>query len=431
MTGLSETGKEELVPQERQEEGRSDRRFFAGFLAGCLAMVFCLALVFAGWIILQRTGLLKSTEEKGADILTDAGTLYKLGEVQYLIKQEYLEEVDSSMLSACLFKGIAAGLEDPYANYYSAEELQSVKDSNRGEYFGIGATVGVSDSGQELVIQDVYENSPAQAGGLQAGDILQSLDGESVEGMSLSEVVSLIKSRQERFETRIYRPGTGETLTLTLECGSVELDYVVSRMLDDRVGYIQITEFTERAVTQFREAAESLLNQGMEQLIVDLRDNPGGLLDSVCDILDEIVADARLVYTEDRNEEQVEYYADSQHLLDCPVAVLVNGASASASEIFAGAVQDLEIGPVVGSQTYGKGVVQKTYTLSDGSAFKLTVEKYCTSGGRDINGNGITPDYIVEDKDITYAEENAKEDSSASGADPVLEKALEILSGWE
>ena len=169
----------------------------------------------------------------------------------------------------------------------------------------------------------------------------------------------------------------------------------------------------------------------MQALIVDLRDNPGGLLTSVCDILDEVLPEKLLVYTEDKNGEREEYYSDQSRTVDCEIAVLVNGGSASASEIFAGAMQDYDRGPIIGTKTYGKGIVQRTFPLSDGSAFKMTVEKYYTPNGQDINGNGITPDIVVEEaKDDTENAtdaENTGEDAAEKNEDPVLEKALEVL----
>ncbi|MCD7817495.1 MAG: S41 family peptidase [Lachnospiraceae bacterium] len=201
--------------------------------------------------------------------------------------------------------------------------------------------------------------------------------------------------------------------------------YVSYEMLADQIGYLQLTEFTESAVEQFRDAVEDLNGQGMEKLIVDLRDNPGGLLTSVCDILDEILPEGLIVYTEDKNGNREEYMADDEQSVTCEVAVLVNGSSASASEIFAGAIQDYGLGPIIGTQTYGKGVVQKTYYLSDGSTFKLTVENYYTPNGQEIDGNGITPDIVAEEGDD---EENSETDIETDADDAVLERALQELS---
>jgi carboxyl-terminal processing protease len=204
-----------------------------------------------------------------------------------------------------------------------------------------------------------------------------------------------------------------------MKCESVALmNYVEYELKDGQIGYISLTEFTDQAVEQFHDAVCDLQEQGMEALIVDLRNNPGGLLTAVCDILDELLAGQLIVYTEDKNGTREEYYSDEEQLITCPVAVLVNGSTASAAEIFAGAVQDYALGPIVGTQTYGKGIVQNTFKLSDGSAIKFTVAKYYTPNGQDIHGNGITPDIVVED---TEASEEAED------TDAVLQAAIDAL----
>ncbi|MCD8348934.1 MAG: S41 family peptidase [Lachnospiraceae bacterium] len=407
-------------------EKRGQRRFINGMLCGVLLAVAAMcAGVFAPRVIRNFLG----KGNPGAEVLTSNSTLVKLAEVQELIESYYLDEVDGEYLESYLFKGIAAGLDDAYANYYTAEELSSVIDSTKGEYYGIGASVGMDAETGELYIAKVYEDSPAMEGGLQADDLVRAVDGETVDGLTVTELVALIKSK-DTFTMSVYRPETGEELELTITCGEVIQTYVTYEMLENQVGYLSLTEFTSSAVDQFREAIEELNSQGMEALIVDLRDNPGGLLTSVCDILDEIIpVDSLIVYTEDKNGKRVEYTADEEPSVTCEVAVLVNNGSASASEIFAGAIQDYGLGPIIGTQTYGKGVVQKTYSLSDGSAFKLTVENYYTPNGQEIDGNGITPDIVVEE------ETQADEDGTETGAenltgvdDAVLARAWEELT---
>lgn len=459
MACLPDTDKDGKTPEEAA--GTEQGRFGAGFLAGCLMTLLCVLVFLAGWLLAQRNlkGGDKAKDNPGAAVLTDRATLSKLDEVQTLIEQDFLEEVDSDTLSAYLFKGVAAGLQDAYAEYYSAQELQTLKEATKGEYFGIGATLAFDEESGEIRILEVYEGSPAREAGLQEDDILMSVDDTSLEGVSLTETVAMIKGQEGTFSLTVYRPKSGETLELSMACGNVELTYVEAEMMTGGAGYIRITEFTESAVEQFRGAAQELLDQGMEKLIVDLRGNPGGLLNSVCDILDEILPEKLLVYTENKSGEREEYYSDGKQLLDCPVAVLVDGDSASASEIFAGAVQDWELGPVIGAKTYGKGVVQKTFPLDDGSAMKFTVSKYYTPLGQDIEGNGITPDIAMEEAEEetedaagTQTDENAESLEGQTGEigsageqagetellegqngqdaetqDPVLEKALEVM----
>lgn len=397
-----------------REDGRSG--FGSGFLAGILTALVCVAVFMLGWFAAEY-GIFGTAENQvaGVEVLTDSGTSEKLAEIQNIIEKNYLNDVDSEYLAAYLFKGLAAGLKDDYAGYYSAEELQSVRDSSNGEYYGIGVTISKDAETGELSVAEVYEGSPADQGGMRQGDIVTAVDGVDVTSYELSEVVAMIKAKKGEFTIRVYRPDTDGETDITLECSDVELVCVKYEMVTDTIGCITLSEFTAAAVDQFTEAAFALYEQGMEKLIVDLRDNPGGLLTSVCDILDEILPEGLIVYTEDRYGSREEYSADGDRTIGCEVAVLVNGGSASASEIFAGAIQDYGIGPVIGTQTYGKGVVQKTFQLSDGSALKLTVEKYYTPNGQDIDGNGITPDIIVEE---TQTEES----------DPVLERAIGELS---
>jgi carboxyl-terminal processing protease len=267
-----------------------------------------------------------------------------------------------------------------------------------------------------LRVLEVYEDSPAMEGGLQSGDVLLALDGESLEGSDLQEAVSQIKAKEGTFTLKVYRESLDETLELSMACDEVALNYVQTEMMRGQTGYIRITEFTKRAAEQFEDAAAQLQEQGVQQLIVDLRGNPGGLLTSVCDILDTLSSEQLIVYTEDKAGKREEYYTAKEQLLDCPVAVLVDGDSASASEIFAGAIQDWGRGPIVGTQTYGKGIVQQTFALSDGSAIKFTVSRYYTPNGQDIHGNGITPDIIA-----------APAEEGDDAEDSVLAAALDAL----
>lgn len=427
--------------KEEEPEREAAGNFGAGFVAGMLAALLMVLLFLTGWNIAKRhvAGQRQARQESegGAEILTDPATLHKLDEVQSLIEGNYLEEVDSELLSAYMFKGIAAGLDDVYASYYTKEELESVLDSSRGTYTGIGVVLSQNAQTKEIAVDEVYPGTPADLAGIREGDVLQSVDGTYVPGMELNDLVAIIKDREDSFYIEVYRPESGEELIFTIELGAVEIPVLTYEMKEDGIGYIRLTEFTESAVEKFQEAAGALQEQGMRALIVDLRDNPGGLLTSVCGILDEVLPEGLLVYTEDKDGNREEYSSDRVRTVDCEIAVLVNGDSASASEIFAGAIQDREAGLVIGTTTYGKGVVQKTFPLDDGSAFKMTVETYYTPLGQDIDGNGITPDIIVEDAEGGETKERAsaeadEEDLDGTGLervenDPVLERALEEL----
>ncbi len=464
MDYFSDNEEEEKTSPDAESETREGyvgRGFGMGFLAGVLAAMVCVCVFLLGWRSAQHARLTRQdeaesgeTENIGAQVLTDYRTLSKLDEIQSLIEQNYLRDVDSDTLAEYLFLGIAYGLEDDYANYYSPPELETVMDNTRGVYFGIGITIEEDAQTHEIRVIDVYDASPADEAGMESGDVILGVNETLTEGKSLDEVSALIKAQEDTFTLKVLRDGARE-LELELKCDTVEPTYVESEMLEDEIGYIRITDFTGSAVGQFGGALKELDGQGMEKLIVDLRDNPGGLLDSVNEMLDEILPEGLIVYTEDKHGEREEYTSGKEQLVDCEIAVLVNGGSASASEIFAGAVQDYGLGPIIGTQTYGKGLVQDTYTLSDGSAFKMTTKAYFTPKGRSIDGSGITPDIVVEDQEpaatdgdgsVTDSGTQSTEpenDDAASGeteasdtegssiadrGDPVLERALEELA---
>ncbi len=409
---------EEERPKEQDlpKKQRDRNRFLNGVIVGILLAFLCmLAAIYLPRLVRSLSG----RGNPGAAVLTSSNTRTKLDEVQQIIEEYYLGEVDGQVLQDYLFLGVAAGLGDDYAAYYTQEELSDVIDSTRGEYYGIGATIGYEQDTGTFYIDLIYEDSPAREGGLMENDIIRAVDGKPVDDMALSDLIALIRS-EDTFTMTVYRESIMQDLDLTLTCGDIQPDYVTYEMRQNGIAYLKLKEFTERAADQFLEALKDLNTQGMTALIVDLRDNPGGLLDSVCDILDAFLSDRLIVYTEDKNGSRVDYTSEEGQEVTCPVAVLVNGSSASAAEIFAGAVQDYSLGPVIGTQTYGKGVVQKTYSLSDGSAFKLTAENYYTPDGQEINGNGITPDLVVEE-DPEEAE---------NGEDAVLETALQEMAAW-
>lgn len=407
MTHLSEIREETDEPDIKK---KSRAGFQAGFLTGAFTVLVCTMILAAvsGLFRRQRQG----EEQSGAEVLTSQETADKLEEIQKLIQRKALGEIDGQELSDYLFRGVAAGLDDAYAGYYTSDELTSVRESNDGAYYGIGATLSQDVNTGEIRVSTVYEDSPAALAGLQEEDQLLRLEDTSLTGMDLSDVITLIREYEGIFHLTVLRDD--QEAELEMACGQVEKKTVKYEITGDDIGYIRITEFDSVTVVQFQDAVDDLMGQGVQGLIFDLRDNPGGLLTAVCDIVDYLLPEGLIVYTEDRNGVGEEYKSDDEHYVNCPMAVLVNGNSASGSEIFAGALQDHEAAVIIGTTTYGKGVVQNTYELSDGSALKLTVEKYYTPNGQDIDGNGITPDYVVEEGD-------------SQEEDLPLNKALEVL----
>lgn len=362
---------------------------------------------------LAAGGLQAVHQKMSSSVLADSATVEKVEYLEKIIDQEYLGDVDKSDLAEGIYAGLLYGLGDVYSRYYTAEEYAQETASTDGSYVGIGVSIQKNKNGG-VQIAECYEGGSGKKAGLISGDVITAIDDTDVTDMELSEVVRLIRQNEGRnIVLTVQRENEESPLSITVEVTNVELPAVFSEMLDEETGYIQITQFTGVAPQQYKEAFADLKEQGMEKLIVDLRDNPGGLLTSVCDILREILPKGQIVYTEDKYGKREEETCDGEKELDIPLAVLVNESSASASEIFAGAVQDYGIGKIVGTTTYGKGVVQELRPLNDGSAVKLTISNYYTPNGNSINKVGIKPDIevklaaeLLNKTDISHEEDN-------------------------
>ena len=350
--------------------------------------------------------------------LSDVKTVQKLNYLEELIDEEYLDEKDESSLREGLYAGLLAGLKDPYSTYYTAEQYKELNTSNEGSYVGIGAVLQKDDTGGAKIIQ-LYEGGPGEQAGLKKGDVIKAVDGADVTDKETSDIAAMVRdSEKDSVMLTIQRENEEKTRDVKVEIRDVEIQTVSHEMLSGDTGYIRISEFSEVTSDQYKKAFADLKEQGMKKLVVDLRDNPGGLLTAVCGVLRQILPEGRIVYTEDKNGKREEETCDGKNELYMPLAVLVNGNSASASEIFAGAVKDYGIGTIVGTTTYGKGVVQTIQPLTDGSAVKITIAKYFTPKGNDINKKGITPDVEVElSGDITdWTELTHKEDTQLQTA---------------
>ena len=373
--------------------------FFKGALAGALVVLL------AGGVV--SCSVFKSEENQKMELLNS------------LIDRYYIGDVDETDLSEGVYKGYIEGLGDPYSVYYDEEETKQMSESLSGEFGGVGALMSQDRETGVITVLQVYDGSPAQEAGMRDGDTLYKVEGEEVTGEDLSDVVSKVKGEKGTQVTiTVLRADTGEEEELTITRDTIEAQTVSHEMKENNVGYIRITEFDTVTYEQYKEALEDLGDQGMERLIVDLRSNPGGNLDTVCDILDLMLPEGLIVYTEDKNGEREEYTSDEENQFDKPLVVMMNVYSASASEIFAGAIQDYGLGKIVGTQSYGKGVVQSVFDLQDGTSVKLTIAEYFTPNGRSIDGEGITPDVEVE---YQYDENNPD-------ADNQLEKAMEVVA---
>ncbi len=324
----------------------------------------------------------------------------KLSKIDAVINEYYLNEseIDEEKMIEGIYSGYVAGLGENYTTYYTAQEYADLMESSSGEYSGIGVSVSQSIETGVITIVNPFENGPGYEAGMRKDDILFAVEGEEVTGQDINSVVAKIKGEAgTTVDLTVYRPSTDEYIDMTVERRVVQNPTVTYEMKDGNIGYIQVTEFDEVTVEQFSTAISDLQGQGMQGLVVDLRDNPGGLLSSVCDMLDRILPEGNLlVYTMDKDGNREEHYAEDEDSLDLPMIVLVNGNSASASEIFTAALQDYDKATIMGTTTFGKGIVQVILPLDDGSAVKVTQSQYYTPNGVCIHGEGVTPDIEVE-----------------------------------
>ncbi len=403
----------------------SHRRSFAGgLIAGIVLTLFLGCGYFAGTQLYrafqaQKGAVSASGDSQEAVSVANPATMQKMGVLEEMIDEYYLEDAQESALEQGVYKGMIEALQDPYSTYYSQEELEELQNKTQGIYYGIGARVGIDADTQLPRIASVIEGTPAQEAGLMAGDLLYEVDGTCVQGMDLNSAVALVKGDEGTIvHLTVIREGETDYLEFDVERRKLENETVTYEMMEDGIGYIQIQEFDDVTVDQFSEALDACRREGMQGLILDLRGNPGGNLSTVCEIARMMLPEGLIVYTEEKNGDREEYTCDGSRQLTEPLVVLVDSNSASASEILAGAVKDYGIGTLVGTTTFGKGIVQRIMKLSDGSAVKLTVSKYYTPKGNNIHEIGISPDVEVPFEAEAYLED---------GTDNQLDKAVEVL----
>ncbi len=336
-----------------------------------------------------------SSSDTSAD---EEAFMKKADKLKALIDLYYLDEADEETLYDGMYHGMLWSLGDPYSCYYSAEEYAALMEEMEGSYCGIGALVSQNASTKVITIVRPFADGPAYKAGMLPGDILTKIDGEDVSAWDIDLAVKHMKGEQGTVvEVEVWRASIGEYVELSITRDIVEVETVTYQMLDDSIGYIYVMQFDEVTAQQFETALNELKAQGMEGLVVDIRDNGGGLLTTVCDMLDLFLEeDDLIVYTLDKYDVKEEIYAHEGSIGELPMVVMINGYSASASEIFSGALQDYGLATIVGTRSFGKGIVQSVIPLSDGSAVKLTVSTYYTPIGRNIHGTGVTPDVEVE-----------------------------------
>ncbi len=389
------------------------KSFLKGAFCGALAILLVIGVVSCG----VKANIVSSGNKR-----MTSDTERKLSVLHSLIEESFLGKVDEKKLEEGLYEGYVSGLEDPYSAYYDAEDTKSFMESSEGEYSGIGAVMTQNKDSGIITLTHVYEDSPAMKAGLANEDILYKVEGKEVTGEDLTEVVSRIRGdKGTEVELTVLRGKKNEEVTVVAVRDTIETQTVQTRMLEDHIGYLAVSEFDSVTYNQYVKGLNDLEGQGMKALVVDLRGNPGGNLNTVCDILDLMLPKGLIVYTQDKKGEKREMTSDEENQFILPMTVLVNGNSASASEIYAGAIQDYGLGKIVGTQTYGKGVVQQIFDLRDGTCVKLTIAEYYTPKGRNINGTGITPDVKVE---YEPDEKNPEADNQLDTAVRELKKEL-------
>lgn len=397
------------IMEEYDKERKYGSRFYRkGLLTGIIATFSAMMLIVLSVAdVCLKKGYLHIGVNGDVYIQSDAVTdgngigsevEAKLNAIDSVLDSFYFEEVDDEKAKDSIYKAYLSSYGDKYTAYYTADEYKKLTETTNGTFSGIGAVCQISSEGGILLV-DVYESGAGYKAGLRSGDRIIQVDGTDVTDMDLSSAVALVKGEKgTQVGLKIVRDGATSDYTVVRD--EIEVQTVNYAITEDNIGYISVSQFENVTAKQFKAAIEDLKSEGAKGIIIDIRNNPGGLLTTVISMLKDILPNGLIVYTEDKDGNRKEYSDNDNEELDMPLAVLVNGNSASASEIFAGAIQDYGKGVIVGTQTFGKGIVQTVKPLTDGSAIKFTIAKYFTPKGQDIHGKGVTPDVVVEyDKD--------------------------------
>ena len=416
---MLEENQEEIqnqLPETEQDSVKKEKKkhpFRNGFLSGV-----AVCLVIALMVVIVKETMLHSTV--GSGFMTKHG-VEKVNLLSDVIDQYYYKDITDEEKMEGIYKGLMSSTNDKYTDYYSPKEFKDLMVTMEGDYGGIGATLSQDKVTKEVSVVEVYEGSPAARAGLERGDIVISVDGHLGTDESLDDFVQRIRGEEGTSIEMVYKRDDQEkTIEITRE--EVIVPSVSHRMLDDKIGYIRISSFVNGTQKDFEDALADLQSQGMQGIVFDMRDNGGGMVDSVVAILDDILPAGTVVYTMDKSGKREDYTSDDAKKIDIPVTVLVNENTASAAEIFTGAIRDFNYGTIIGTNTFGKGIVQSTVPLSDGSAVKITVATYYTPSGECIHEKGIKPDIELE---FSYADENPTEYDELK--DNQVQKAMEVL----
>ena len=384
-------------------------RFLTGFVAGMATAIVVSLLV----TVVVLFGFRKTPRSS----IIDNRSLYKIDLLNTVLQKIYYEDISEDEVREGIYRGIMAAPGDKYTTYYTAEEMKLMNADWQGKFYGIGATLTIDPASTYTLIDSVQLGSPAEAAGLKAGDYIKEVDGTDVMGMSLTDVVQMVRG-EDGTQVNLTIVRKGEKMELSITRGEITMDAVYYEKKEDNIGYIQLGTFSDVAVQQFAEKLDEAKKDKVKGLIIDLRGNPGGGLDVAVEICKQFMPAGLVVYTQDKAGKKTEYYCDGKNRWDIPLAVLVDGSSASASEIMTAAVKDSGAGTIVGVRTYGKGVYQSVIPIPDGSAVKVTSGQFFSPKGVCFHQVGIEPDVEVELDVDKYLKDKT---------DTQLEKAIEVV----
>ena len=379
-----------------------DKKFLTGILVGI--------------IIVLSVNLIVRT-------FTDDNGQRKLAEIQRVIDENFSGEIDKEKLKDYMYIGYVSGLEDRYSYYMNKETFEDFIKQSEGSYVGIGVSTKIDKKDNKIKIVSIFEGSNASSAGIQIGDKIIKVSGTPVDQSNYTEAVNAIRGGEDtKVKLTILRENENKIFETEVIRKNIDIPTVNGKLLENEIGYIKINEFDRVTYNQYTTAFNNLKEQGMKRLIIDLRNNPGGLLDTVVKITDSLVPKGTITYVEDKHGNKSYEYSD-ENCINMPLVILVNGNSASASLVLSGAVKDFGVGKLVGEKTFGKGVVQNIFKLSDGSGIKVTIAKYYTPNGICIHGDGIQPDYEVKSNNLNddfFELPNIETDNQ-------LQKALEVV----
>ena len=372
------------------------RRLFSIQQVAAIVAVTLIVAVSAAAIVFYSV----HTAQNRYEIILDAETVdyenvVKFNRVMDILKKDFYQKVDANKMLEGAIYGLAESLGDPYTVYFDKKQMEAFLEKSRGSYVGIGVTVNVDDDGLLTVIEPA-KGSPAMEAGILQGDKIVKVDGKDVTSVcDENMIISMIKGKENtRVNITVYRPSEDRYVQFNIKRKRIRASNIKSEILSGNIGYIKIAMFDSEIARYFRNDLSNMLKNGIEGLIIDLRDNPGGSFEQVVEIADSLLPAGTIVYTEDRDGRKEYRYSDKAYV-DLPLAILINSNSASASEILAGSVRDHGRGILVGTRTFGKGLVQELKLLGDGSGLKVTISRYFTPSGTCIHGTGIEPDIEV------------------------------------